>query len=181
MISGYNNFPNDVESVFGDVIRHYNFHITIAEPDAVALVNDMIQIGFSINEDFLNMSIKSGGTFYNVTDIVPLIDKEFYKEWNTKLKAALNNLSREAYYKTYLMYYHQLSDKFLLNTYTTGVIPLHDYEKIQKAEDEKEAKFSIAWNAMQQLDYNNPIRQKYIAQDNTWIDDVMKLVDRKNN
>src|SRR5690349_25179202 len=120
MIPGYNEFPEDVRQVFSNTISTYSFETVLSEPDAVALLNDKVQIGFSINEDTMNMSLKSDGKFYNVTDVVPMIDRNFYAEWRSALEAAIKNLGRREYYLTYLNFYRQLSEKYFLGTYATG-------------------------------------------------------------
>lgn len=180
MISGYYEFPDDVQSVFADTIRQFGFENIKSEFDAVMLKNDKVQIGFSINEDVLNMSIKSGGKFYNVIDVLMLMDKDYYFKWNMERKAGYSGSSQEAYFKNYLSYYHILSDKYFLNSYATGTIPFkNEYDKMKEERDVYEKKFSLAWNEMQKLDYEHPIRQKYIFNDPSWIDDAITLIENK--
>jgi len=178
MIDGYYKFPDDVQSVFSDTIKQYGFKIDRSELDAVTLVNNEVQLGFSINADVLSMSVKSDNKFYNVTDIVMLIDNEYYLKWDAERKIACSGLTRERYYQTYLSWYHILSDKFLLNTYKTGVIPLKDKSDTMNEENsDADKKYSLAWQAMQKLDLKHPIRQKYIFDDPSWLNDMLKLLE----
>ena len=180
MVGGYADFAADVESVFSDTIGQFHFKLISSAYDTVVLENDKLQITFSIVEDSMIMSLARGEKVFKVTDLVTIIDKEFYFKWKADREAASQALNREEYYKTYLCYYHQLSNRYLVNSYATGIIPLEtEYDQMKEARDEYIRKYRIAWDAMQKLDLNHPIRQKYIYDDHTWVDEMLELMGNK--
>jgi len=182
MVGGYTDFPDDVALVFSDTITQFGFVLASSSYDTVVLKNDKLEVTFSIVEDSMIMSLTRSDKVFKVTDLVTLIDKDFYFKWKQEREAASLNLSRENYYKSYLVYYHQLSDKFLLNTYATGLIPMEDeHDKMKINRDEYIRKYRIAWSEMQKLDLNHPIRQKYIYDDPAWVDEMLDLMKSNHN
>ncbi len=180
MIAGYNEFAADVQAIFAATIREAKFKLVTAEYAAVVLENAKVQLGFSIQEETMRMSVKSGGQYYDVAELIMLIDKNTYVQWESQRAERSQHLSRDAYYKTYLHFYHLLSDKYLLSAYSAGVIPAQvEYDTLRQVRAEYQKKYSIAWKAMHELAYEHPIRQKYIFADQSWVDDMLKSIENK--
>jgi len=181
MTGGYSNFPGDVELIFTDIIRQYGFKLVSSKFDTAILENNKIQIIFSIIEESMTMSLKRGEKIFIVTDMVALYDKPYFFEWKAQRETASAGLSREDYYKSYLSFYHVLADKYFLNSFVTGIIPLEsEYDTMKKEKDEYLKNYDRAWEAVQKLNIKDPIRQKYIFNDQTWVSDMLRSMGEKN-
>jgi len=174
MQGGSLDFGKDVQEVFGDIIGRYNYRITEADATSVELTNDITEVSFYINEEVMTMYIQAGDTAYKVGEIARIADRPYYQEWLERVEATLKGLLRNEYYKNYLQFFHELSVKFLGDAWATGVVPYADaYRKMKAAEDASNEAFSRAWSAMQQLSYEDPVRQKYINNDPSWVQDML--------
>jgi hypothetical protein len=178
MIAGYHEFANDVQQIFGDIIGRYAYRLTASEFDSVELANDATELMFCINDDVMTMYIKSGDTYYNVREIAAMADAQAVATWQQRLEAACAGLQRDAYYKTWIRFYHELAAQYLGDAFGSGQIPRQqEYDQWKAAEEARQEQFTRAWNAVQQLAYEHPIRQKYIHNDASWLTDMLALLD----
>lgn len=180
MLNGYNEFSSDIQVVFLETIQQFHFREISSDFDSVILQNDVVQLVFTTMEDDIGMSVKIGDDFYRIKDIARIINPVFYGQWEQDAKSATINLPRNDYYKTWLKYMKILSDKYLSDTYASGILPMQENIDVwEKSNNDTQARFGLAWKAVQQLPYDNAIRKKYIADDYSWIDDMIAALDKE--
>ncbi len=144
----------------------------------VELQNAYTRIAFEIIEESLIASVKVNDQFVNVEDWAAAEDMQAYKTWEEQRRQAVEGLSREEYFKAYLLYLKILTEKYFGNLLQSGAAP-HSaaYDDMMQKRKVAQEKFSRAWKAMQGLDYEHPIRQKYIHGDPAWVDDMIRVLD----
>jgi hypothetical protein len=179
MISGYATFPADVQSVFSGLISQYHFQPEREEMDAVVVGNDTVQLAFSINEEVLTGYIKTGEGYFNILD---WYRKQHTAEANASfaaLQQQIAHLHVSEYFVTYLNWYKQLINTYLLTAFQTGSMPGAGEMQEHKVQQQiREQEYSRAWGAMQQLGYEDPIRKKYIANDASWQADMLARLEQ---
>lgn len=173
----YRNFNEDVQSVFSEVIQKYSFREISFDFNSISLQNDVVELTFTVMEEDMGMSITTAEHTYGMKDIARITDPVFYNHWEQEATSATLQLYGDHYYKTWLQFLKILSDKYANDLYS-GIPMSEEMITWQKSKDKKDELFNRAWNAMQQLSYDHPVCKKYIANDYSWINDMILILDK---
>lgn len=178
MQRGYASFPEDVKSVWKDIIQRYHFKATREEDDAVVLENDHTAIALVILDEGMNASVKAGEDYISVVEWAYMVDQRVYSIWKEQKDHAVQGLPLKAYYQAYLQQLKILTEQYFADLMESGAIP-HSaaYDNMLRNREIAESKFDRAWKALQGLDAQHPVRQKYLREDPGWVDDMIRLLD----
>lgn len=178
MRRGYASFPDDVRAIWRDIIQRYHFTVLEEDDEGVVLENAHTEIVLTMLDDTLNASLKAGDHYINVKEWVFMADKAAYANWDRQMQQAVQGLPREAFFQAYLRQLKALTEKYFSALMEQGIIPQHEsYERMVRDRKKAEDNHSRAWKALQSLDLQHPIRQKYLHDDPSWVDDMIRLMD----
>lgn len=187
------NFNALVQENFSDLLVRFGFEEVYTdakqingESSEVTFRNDKLILNFYINtQDMDDVQVQASlqevlasdpilqNVVFPVRWLVTQIDNEYFREWNDKRVQVSkeNNIPLEVV-RFQIVHLRKMMEDNLITMISKGTIDNALKDKMSQGLEEQR-NFDRAFREASQLDYNDPIYQKFIKNDQSWINDIL--------